>query len=69
LIVERSDGGVVAIEVKLARDADDHDVRHLARLRQRLGERLLDEVIITTGPTAYRRKDGVAVVPLALLGP
>jgi len=25
-------------------------------------------MIVTTGPDAYRRKDGVAVVPLALLG-
>jgi hypothetical protein len=25
-------------------------------------------MILTTGTTAYRRKDGVAVVPLALIG-
>jgi hypothetical protein len=31
---------------------------------------VLDQVIITTGPNAYRGKeDGIAVVPLALLGP
>ena len=30
---------------------------------------VLDRVIVTTGPEAYRRKDGIAVVPLALLGP
>lgn len=30
---------------------------------------LLDAVIVTTGPTAYRRRDGIAVVPAALLGP
>ncbi|MYH71259.1 MAG: DUF4143 domain-containing protein, partial [Acidimicrobiia bacterium] len=28
-----------------------------------------DAAIITTGPTAYRRNDGIAVVPAALLGP
>jgi uncharacterized protein len=29
---------------------------------------LIDAVVVNTGPEAYRRKDGVAVVPLALLG-
>jgi len=69
LIVERDDGRVVAIEVKLARTVEDRDVRHLAWLEGRVGDRLLDSVVVTTGPTAYRRRDGVAVIPLALLGP
>lgn len=69
LIVERADGGVVAIEVKLAQIVDDDDTKHLTWLEQRLGEGVLDRLIITTGPKAYRRRDGVAVVPLALLGP
>jgi hypothetical protein len=33
------------------------------------GERLADAVIVTTGPTAYRRADGIAVIPAALLWP
>lgn len=69
LIVERADGGVVAIEVKLVRTIDSDDVKHLRWVKDKLGDRVLDQVIITTGPAAYRRKDGVAVVPLALLGP
>ena len=69
LIVERDDGRVVAIEVKLARTVEDRDVRHLAWLQGRIGDRLLDSVVVTTGPTAYRRADRVAVIPLALLGP
>lgn len=68
LIVERADGGVVAIEVKLARSVSG-EAGHLAWLEQKLGDRLLDRVVLTTGPEAYRRKDGIAVVPLALLGP
>jgi predicted AAA+ superfamily ATPase len=69
LIVERDDGRVVALEVKLARAVNDSDVRHLAWLREHLGDGLLDAVVVTTGPTAYRRTDGVAVIPLGLLGP
>ena len=69
LIVERADGSVVAIEVKLARSVSSDDAKHLTWLKEKLGDRVLDRVIITTGPTAYRRDDGIAVVPLALLGP
>jgi uncharacterized protein len=68
LIVERSDGGVVAFEVKLGSAIGDRDVKHLVWLRDRLGARLLDAAVISTGPAAYRRPDGIAVVPAALLG-
>lgn len=69
LIVERADGRVLALEVKLSRNVGDEDGRHLRWLADRLGDDLLDRVLITTGPEAYRRKDGIAVVPAALLGP
>ncbi len=69
LIVERADGRIVAIEVKLARNVEDRDTRHLHWLKERVGSDLLDAMIVTTGAEAYRRKDGVAVVPAALLGP
>ncbi|HSW30212.1 MAG TPA: DUF4143 domain-containing protein [Longimicrobiales bacterium] len=69
LVVERADGRVVALEVKLARTVTDHDVRHLLWLREQIGQDLLDAAIITTSPSAYRRTDGIAVIPAALLGP
>ena len=69
LIVARADQRVVAIEVKLARSIDDVDARHLRWLREQIGDDLIDSVIVTTGPEAYRRPDGIAVIPLALLGP
>lgn len=70
LIVERSDGAVVAVEVKLSSAPSAHDLRHLRWLRERLGDRLLDAVVVTTGREAYRRADdGIGVVPAALLGP
>ena len=67
LIVER-DGGVLAVEVKLAQVPTEQDVRQLRWLEAQLGDQLLDAVIITTGTEAYRRKDGIAVIPAALLG-
>lgn len=67
--MEGVDGQVVAIEVTLAPDVTTSDVRHLGWLREQLPDRVVDLVVITTGKVAYRRPDGVAVVPLALLGP
>jgi len=68
LIVERADHRVVAIEVKLASAIDDGHVEHLHWLREKLGDDLLDAVVISTGHHAYRRPDGIAVVPAGLLG-
>jgi predicted AAA+ superfamily ATPase len=67
MIVERRDGRVVAIEVKLTRTPSDDDVHDLVWLQQRIGDRLLDAVVISSGEDAYRRRDGIAVVPAALL--
>ncbi|WP_144999146.1 ATP-binding protein [Kocuria marina] len=69
LVVVRPDGGVVGVEVKLAAAVSDSDGKHLRWLRDQLGSHFVDGLIITTGPTAYRRRDGIAVVPLALIGP
>lgn len=69
IIVVRGDGRVVALEVKLSATIDERDVRHLRWLRGQLGDDLLDAIVLTTGPAAYRRTDGIGVVPLALLGP
>lgn len=69
LIVESEDRRVVAIEVKLSESVTDRDVRHLNWLSTQIGDRVADRLVVTTGERAYRRRDGVAVVPLALLGP
>ena len=67
LVVARADGRFVAIEVKLSATVDDNDVAHLRWLAERTGPDLLDAAVIHTGPGAYRRADGIAVVPAALL--
>ena len=69
LIVERRDRRVVALEVKLSGEVTPEDVKHLHWLKGRLGDQVLDAAVITTGPNAYRRADGIAVIPAALLGP
>lgn len=69
IVVVRDDGRVLALEVKLTAAPEAADVRHLLWLRDRIGPDLIDAAVITTGREAYRRADGIAVIPAALLGP
>ena len=69
LMLTSPEGKVVAAEVKLSSTISDHDLRHLKWLASKHGEHVIDRIVITTGPAAYRRKDGIAIIPLALLGP
>lgn len=69
LIVEAADRSTIAIEVKLTDTIRPANVKHLNWLDQQLGDCLVDQMIIHTRRHAYRRPDGIAVVPLALLGP
>jgi len=68
-IIERSDHKVLAIEAKLTSAPTVADTRHLTWLEGVASDQLIDKVLLTTGPSAYRTREGVAVVPLALLGP
>lgn len=69
-VLVRRDHRCLAYEVKLAGSVDGADVRQLRWLADRLGDRLLDAIVVHTGPEAYRRpEDGIAVVPAAMLVP
>lgn len=63
----RDDGRALATEIKLSTTITDQDTKHLHWLADRLGNRLLDAIVINTGPHAYRRRDGIGVIPLGLL--
>lgn len=65
----RTDQRCIAYEVKLAGNVNDDDVKQLRWLKARLGDQLLDAIVIHTGPAAYRRDDGIGVVPAAMLVP
>lgn len=69
LVFVRDDGRALALvlEVKLASTVSDHDTKHLHWVAERLGGRLLDAIVINTRPHAYRRRDGIGVIPLGLL--
>lgn len=69
IIVRNPAGHIVAIEVKATSTVAYDDVAHLLWLRDELGYQWADGVLVNTGSEAYRRGDGIAVVPAALLGP
>lgn len=69
VVTGRGEHATVAVEVKLSPTVTPGDVRHLHWLKAQMGDQLTDMVLVNTGRYAYRRQDGVAVVPLALLGP
>jgi len=67
LIVQRGDGKVLAIEVKLAQSISAKDFKQLHWLEGRLGDQLIGKVVLYAGKEAFNSA-GVAVIPLALLG-
>jgi predicted AAA+ superfamily ATPase len=72
-IVEAGDGRWVAFEVKLGQGQIDDAAASLTRFAARIdttssGNPALLGVIVATG-YGYRRKDGVAVIPIGALGP
>ena len=73
-VIETPDGRWIAAEVKLGgATAIDQASQTLLNLRDRVAEEraatLARLVVITGGRYCYQRPDGVAVVPLACLGP
>jgi len=62
------DSKIVACEVKFAPTVNASDGKHLRWFIEKIGGDCADAMIITTGAVAYRRADGIAVVPAALLG-
>lgn len=68
IVTGRGERSAVGVEVKVSSSVKPDDVRHLHWLKAQMGDQLTDMVLVNTGRYAYRRPDGVAVVPLALLG-
>ncbi|MDO4899192.1 ATP-binding protein [Actinomyces sp.] len=70
-VVVLADGRWAPLEVKLGSRQLDAAAAHLRRLRDRVDTARMGEpsflAVITAGATAYRRDDGVFVIPLACL--
>lgn len=58
----------IGIEVKMKRAITDDDCSHLHWLDRQLGAKLTARIVLYAGRYAYRRSDGIAIVPLSLFG-
>lgn len=75
-IIERSDGSWAGIEIKLSEDKVDEGAASLLRLKDKLANDSMQRtkppaflaVITGMGEAAYRRPDGVYVIPIRALG-
>ena len=68
LIIQLTNGAIVPIEIKTGNTVTSADTKHLTWLRDSLPDKVVDTMVLYGGRRAFRR-DGVAIVPLALLGP
>ena len=64
LVLERDDGQVIAIEVKAGSRISGEDFRGLRQLKERLGTRLEEAIILYTGEHAYTHDDWITILPL-----
>lgn len=62
-MLERDDGQVIAIEVKAGSRISGEDFRGLRQLKERLGSRLEESIILYTGEHAYTH-DWITILPL-----
>ncbi len=64
LVLERDDGQVIAVEIKAGSRISGEDFRGLRQLKERLGPRLEEAIILHTGEHAYTHDDWITVLPL-----
>jgi uncharacterized protein len=67
LVAEVANGNVFAMEIKATAAPDASDARHLAWLRDLLGERFLGGAVLHTGPRAFSLGDRILALPICSL--
>lgn len=67
LVLERTDGSVLAFEVKAAPDVRAEDLRGIKALARRLGPDQVTGIVLYTGRHGYRIDTGIFAVPIARL--
>lgn len=67
LLFERRDGTIVALEHKLSESVGRDDFRHLAYLRDQLGDRFAAGAVIYTGRTTLPFGERLWAAPVATL--
>lgn len=72
-VIQLRDGRWAAVEVKLSSGGIDLGAKNLIKLKERIDAEKMNPpsflMVLTSVGTAYRREDGVWVVPIGCLGP
>lgn len=69
IIVEYGDGRIFGFEIKAGGAPDTTDARHLAWLRDELGDRFLGGAVLHTGPHRYPLGERVIAAPISAICP
>jgi hypothetical protein len=67
LVLEARDGRVIGIEIKAGAAPSPADARHLAWLRDGLGDRFAAGLVVHTGPRVFPVGERISAVPIAAL--
>lgn len=67
LVVELGPGRIVALEFKAGTAPQRKDARHLAWLRDELGDQFTAGAVIHSGPGIYELGDRISAVPLCTM--
>lgn len=67
LLIEYGGGRVAGIEIKATSSPDRDDARHLAWMRDRLGERFILGLVLHTGPTDFPLDDRIVAAPISTM--
>lgn len=67
VVLEAADGRVVGLEIKATAAPSRHDARHLAWLRDQLGDRFVAGAVLNTGRWIFPLGERITAVPIAAL--
>ena len=66
-ILERGDGGILAVEVKATAAPSAKDAAHVKWLAEKIGDRFLGGLVLHAGPSTFELGNGVWAVPISSL--
>ena len=67
LLIEFGGGRVAGVEIKATASPGAHDARHLAWLRDHLGDRFIMGVVLHTGPANFELGERIVAAPISTL--
>jgi predicted AAA+ superfamily ATPase len=67
IVAELAGERVLAFEVKASSSVTAHDARHLAWMRDELGDRFITGVVFHTGPRAFPLGDRITALPISVI--